>query len=130
MPQHQLSIRLLGLPEILVNQTPLVSLETVKASALVYYLAATGGVHGRVEVAELFWPDSELKLARRNLRNRLVVIRQHLGDYFAITRESIQFKPLFESHVDVHQLRFVALASTRIAVERVATYCSSQSERL
>ncbi|MEM7536145.1 MAG: BTAD domain-containing putative transcriptional regulator [Chloroflexota bacterium] len=94
-----------------MNQIPLASLETVKASALVYYLAVTERVHGRAELAELFWPDSELKLARRNLRNRLVVIRNHLGDYFTITRESLQFKPHFANQVDIHQLAAAASAA-------------------
>src|SRR5438105_695858 len=73
----QLSIRLLGAPEIQIAEAPLV-LNNQKARALVYYLAATGQPHTRDHLATLLWSESLESNALHSLRSSLYHIRQAL----------------------------------------------------
>ena len=49
---------MLGTPRIEVDGEPL-GVDTRKATALLAYLAVTGGVHGRDLLVDLLWPDAE-----------------------------------------------------------------------
>ncbi len=53
----QLTIRLLGTPEVLFAGTPLL-LHDQKARALLYYLAAAGRPRSRDYLANLLWSES------------------------------------------------------------------------
>ena len=53
-----LRIDVLGTPRIEVDGEAL-GVDTRKATALLAYLAVTGGVHGRDLLVDLLWPDSE-----------------------------------------------------------------------
>jgi len=73
----QLSIRLLGAPEVQIAEAPL-ALNNQKARALLYYLAATGQPHTRDHLATLLWSESLESNALHSLRSSLYHIRQAL----------------------------------------------------
>src|SRR5207237_2525445 len=73
----QLSIRLLGAPEVQIAEAPLV-LNHQKARALLYYLTATGQPHTRDHLATLLWSESLESNALHSLRSSLYHIRQAL----------------------------------------------------
>ena len=73
----QLTIRLLGAPDVLLAGSPLL-LHDQKARALLYYLAATGRPCARDYLANLLWSESFESNARHSLRSSLYHIRQAL----------------------------------------------------
>jgi len=73
----QLSIRLLGAPEVQIAESPL-ALNHQKARALLYYLAATGQPQTRDHLATLLWSESFQSNALHSLRSSLYHIRQAL----------------------------------------------------
>src|SRR5579884_1146985 len=80
----QLTIRLLGAPEVCVAGAPLV-LHNQKAKALLYYLATTGQTHTRDHLATLLWSESPESNARHSLRSSLYHIRHALHAHCADT---------------------------------------------
>jgi predicted ATPase/DNA-binding SARP family transcriptional activator len=75
----QLSLRLLGAPEVRHSGAP-VTFATRKALALLVYLAVEGGRHSRERIADLFWPDSDPERGRAALRRTLARLREALGE--------------------------------------------------
>src|SRR5437660_5627773 len=73
----QLTMRLLGAPDVRIAGAPL-ALHDQKARALLYYLAATGSLHTRDHLATLLWSESPESNARHSLRSSLYHIRQAL----------------------------------------------------
>ena len=73
-----LRIDVLGTPRIEVDGEPL-GVDTRKATALLAYLAVTGGVHGRDLLVDLLWPDAEPDRGRAALRRTLSTLRSALG---------------------------------------------------
>ncbi len=73
----QLSIRLLGSPEVQIAEALLV-LPHQKARALLYYLAATGQPHTREHLATFLWSESLQSNALHSLRSSLYHLRQTL----------------------------------------------------
>src|SRR5215208_5514724 len=77
--QKRLSLRLLGPPEVSLQELSL-RFGIKKQLALLCYLAAEGGRrHHRRELAELLWPRSDERHARADLRSVLSRLRQSLG---------------------------------------------------
>jgi DNA-binding SARP family transcriptional activator len=74
-----LSIRLLGPPEASLCGRGL-RFGTKKALALLCYLATEGSNHPRGKLAELFWPRSNERHARTDLRSTLSRLRKALGE--------------------------------------------------
>ena len=79
-----LSIKLLGSPESSVGSDRL-HFRTKKTYALLYYLAAEGGMHRREKLAELLWPGSvdgrtPLRSALANLRRTLDAAEEGLAE--------------------------------------------------
>jgi DNA-binding SARP family transcriptional activator/predicted ATPase len=75
-----LSLRLLGLPIIEWDGTAIGRFQTVKALALLAYLAIErSGKHSRVNLITLFWPDLPEDKARQNLSQTLTRLRAALG---------------------------------------------------
>src|SRR5437867_5454629 len=72
---RRVSINLLGVPEVLVSGTPL-ALSHQKASALLFFLAATGKAHTRDYLATLLWDETSANEARHSLRSSLYRLRQ------------------------------------------------------
>lgn len=93
-PQN-LSISLLGHPEIRVDGVAIEDKFQTKVLALLVYLAAERRPHSREQLIDLFWPDVEPETGRSNLRVTLYRLRQNLGDerYLRSTRESLLLDP-------------------------------------
>src|SRR6266851_2523460 len=74
-----LRLAVLGPPEIFHDGSRL-SFALRKAQALLLYLAVQGGMHSRSQLAAFLWPDSESSIARKALRNAIVLLRSLLAD--------------------------------------------------
>ena len=105
----RLAIRLLGPFEVTLKGKPITSFETIKARALLAYLAAeAGSPHRREALAEMLWPDRPEGAARANLRHTLRALRLAIGDHQAqppflhTTRQAIALNPDADCWVDTH----------------------------
>ncbi len=91
-----LHIRLLGGPDIRLDEQP-VYLETTKTLALLAYLVMRPGPHQREMLASLLWGDQEASRAARSLRRALWNIRHSLcpgGEecpYLIASRHAVAF---------------------------------------
>jgi predicted ATPase/DNA-binding SARP family transcriptional activator len=72
-----LSLRLLGRPEVSCGGQ-LLQFRSRKELALLFYLAAEGGLQPREKLAALFWPESGEDQSRASLRNALYGLRKTL----------------------------------------------------
>jgi DNA-binding SARP family transcriptional activator/tetratricopeptide (TPR) repeat protein len=99
--EKRLSLRLLGPPEASLEGLP-VRFRIKKELALLCYLAAEGGSHPRRELAELFWPESEKRNARADLRAVLHKLRKTLREesahdgmarFFVIESNRLELEP-------------------------------------
>jgi DNA-binding SARP family transcriptional activator/tetratricopeptide (TPR) repeat protein len=77
--EKPLSIRVLGLPEVSFEGRCL-RFGRKKVLALLCYLATEGRKRSRRELAELFWPTSDERRARKDLRSALTRLRKALGE--------------------------------------------------
>jgi DNA-binding SARP family transcriptional activator/predicted ATPase len=84
-----LQIRLLGAPEIILNDAPVTDLISVKAQALLFYLAATGRRHTRSTLGALLWGDVPEPTSRANLRKALQQLRRLFSTFLHIQRDSV-----------------------------------------
>ncbi|MBN1536262.1 MAG: AAA family ATPase [Anaerolineales bacterium] len=75
-----LAIRLLGIPEVVINEKP-VHFKTNKVLALLVFLTMEQKRYSREYLIALLWPDSSENLGRASLRNALAHLRTILGDY-------------------------------------------------
>ncbi len=100
-----LVISLLGSPQIVLNGSSL-QFGSVKAIALLAYLATSGMLHDRAELAALLWPESDSKRGRGALRYTLSLLKKELGDGFLlINRRQIGMNPEANWTADVVALR-------------------------
>ncbi len=72
-----LTIRLMGNPEITIDQRPL-SFRTREELAILIYLLVERGMHGRESLMALLWPDRPAKKATNTLRGILSRLRNAL----------------------------------------------------
>ncbi len=72
-PMPKLEFKLLGSPQILLDGQPLVlqPRNSVKAKAILYYLAASGLPQSRERLAGLLWSDWPERKARDYLRGEI-----------------------------------------------------------
>ncbi|HEY7258079.1 MAG TPA: hypothetical protein VH459_03375, partial [Gaiellales bacterium] len=73
-----LRIDVLGTPRIVVDGEPL-HVDTRKATAMLAYLAVSGGPQARELLVELLWPDTDPDRGRAALRRTLSALRSALG---------------------------------------------------
>src|SRR5690242_5748360 len=99
----QLEITTLGGVLFKQNRIPLIGLSSLKARALVIYLARTGRPHSRESLAGLFWPDLSARLALANLRKLLTRLRPYLGTYLVINHQTIAFDQTQPFRLDVQE---------------------------
>jgi DNA-binding SARP family transcriptional activator len=109
-----LSIRLLGPPQITLDENSITDLGSDKVRALLFYLAAEPDQpHRRETLAGLLWPDYPERSARTSLRSALADLRKAIGDRQAeppllhISRQTIQLNADSDAWCDA-----VAFAST------------------
>ncbi|MCB8943204.1 MAG: hypothetical protein H6658_05570 [Ardenticatenaceae bacterium] len=110
-----LTITLLGSPQIVLNGRSL-HFRSVKAIALLAYLATSGTLHSRGELAALLWPESDHKRARGALRYTLSLLKKELGDEFLITnRRQIGLNPQADWTADIVTMRrLLALQTSEV----------------
>ncbi len=106
-----LEINLIGQLQVLLDGSPVKSLESVKVRALLAYLAVESDhAHARSSLVGLLWPDYPEESARHNLRQALFNLRTSLGDqnakapYFTITRDAVQMNRESDYSLDLDQL--------------------------
>jgi predicted ATPase/DNA-binding SARP family transcriptional activator len=85
----RLEIFLLGTPKLRLLGENDFRIKSVKARALVYYLAMTGRVHTRAALATLLWGDQPEGAARNNLSRALIDVGALAGRYIVIDRHSV-----------------------------------------
>ena len=100
-----LTITLLGSPTVVLNGRSL-QFGSVKAIALLAYLATSGMLRDRSELAVLLWPESDSKRARGALRYTLSLLKKELSDDFLlVNRRQIGLNPQASWQVDVVSVR-------------------------
>ena len=131
-----LNITLLGSFAVHIDEVDVDRFSTVKARALLAYLAIEGDRPlDRSHLAEVFWPDRLEESARGSLRHALSNLRKILGDkkieppYLLITRRMVQLHPdaLAAGTIQVDVDRFQALyrkagTEPHVAGEAIALY--------
>ena len=87
-----LHIKVFGAPSITLDGQPVVGFISAKAMAVIYFLAATQRPQARAVLATLLWTNSSDVYAKKNLRNVLSNLRDVLGPFLDITRDTVQLK--------------------------------------
>ncbi|MCB9077406.1 MAG: tetratricopeptide repeat protein [Anaerolineaceae bacterium] len=100
----RLEIYLLGGLTIKKNGEPVEGLVSRKAEALLAYLVCTGRPQSRETLGDMFWDDRSQTKALGNLRVLLTSLRQHLGDYLDINRQTVTFNLASNYRLDVVEL--------------------------
>ncbi|MBX3055028.1 MAG: tetratricopeptide repeat protein [Anaerolineae bacterium] len=103
----KLRLKLLGTPSVFIGEDPVTGFVSNKATALLFYLAATGKSHTRETLAGLLWGDSDEERARKNLRDVLFNLRPIVGNYLLISRQTIELNMAANHDVDV--VRFTTM---------------------
>ena len=104
--EQDLRVRVLGGGELAVSGRPL--LASVKAAALLVYLAVTGTGHSRSALAGLLWSDLPEQTARANLRMVLSKLRRVLPDHLEVTRQAVALASGQDVWVDAVEVARVA----------------------
>ncbi|ETX05230.1 MAG: hypothetical protein ETSY2_24180 [Candidatus Entotheonella gemina] len=86
-----------------MGQRPLTDFATMKARALLIYLAMIPGPHSRDELAHLLWSDMPDRQAKKNLRNTLPNLKALVGPHLMITRHALALNRDHACEVDVEQ---------------------------
>lgn len=89
----QLRILLLGGLTIRVDDRVIAGFKSRKAEAILAYLAYRARPQTREHLAALFWEGSDPEQAAANLRKTLSDLRQQLGQFLLISRETVSLDP-------------------------------------
>lgn len=107
-----LDIKLLGAPQILLNGAPLIlRRNSIKARAILYYLAATRAPESRERLAGFFWSDWPETKARAYLRGELHLLGE-LKDVYLLDVEGRLLLAQDKMHVDLCKLQETAANPT------------------
>ncbi len=87
----KLELKLLGSPEVWLDGQAVTGFRSGKARALLYYLAVSGRAQPRSVLAGWFWGGVAESHARRSLTVTLSNLRQLVGGYLDIARETVAF---------------------------------------
>lgn len=115
-----LTVRLFGAPQITLGDVPVTNFITRKAEALFLYLVATKRPHMRDALATLLWADEDHQRTKKNLRDILPNLREQLGDYLLITRDSIAFHATLPYWLDL-ELFQTHLQPMNLSIENIHT---------
>lgn len=117
----RLELLLLGGMEIRLDGAPLTAFISVKAPALLAYLAVVGRPVQRDLLATLFWGEMGDADAKNNLRQALTNLRKTCDPFLEITRDSASMRAGADYWLDVAEfVRAVRTASKLAPVERIA----------
>ncbi len=123
----RLSLSLLGLFQVTLDEKPVTDFESNKVRVLLAYLAVEADrVHRREALAELLWPGRGKRSALANLRYALYNLRNRIGDreadppFLLITRRTLQFnrESDYTLDVEVFEKRISESANRRACPER------------
>src|SRR5262245_24518719 len=131
----QLSLKLLGAPEVRHGERQLL-FPTRKTLAILIYLLVEGGRHTRDKLTALFWPDSDQVRGRASLRRALSSIRQTIDDldrspssqHLLVEQDVVGTNILADLDIDLRSIE-AALAANEsdqtqlAALERAAALC-------
>ncbi|MFO7635530.1 MAG: NB-ARC domain-containing protein [Caldilinea sp.] len=107
-----LDLKLLGAPQITLNGEPLtLRRNSIKARAILYYLAAIGTPEPRERLAGLFWSDWPEPKARAYLRGELHLLID-LKDAYLLDADGRIGLIAERSRVDLRELQRVATSTT------------------
>jgi DNA-binding SARP family transcriptional activator len=114
-------IRTLGPLEV-VSENGLVQLRSLKARALLVYLArAPGRAHPRAGLAGLLWPDAGEQAARASLRQALAKLRKALGNgTLAAERSEVTFLGDSPWRLDINELERLATTQELSALRQAS----------
>jgi DNA-binding SARP family transcriptional activator len=101
---NDLEISTLGGLEIRHGGAPVSGFTSRKVEALLVYLACTRRPHSRDVLADLLWDDLSQSRAMGNLRVVLHSLRQQLGSYVEISRDTVALNPESTVWLDVAEL--------------------------
>lgn len=96
-----LTLKLLGKPQVSRDTSPVAGFISIKAQALLFYLAVARRPHARESLAGLLWGDMSEDRASKNLRNALSNLRGLVGDHLLITRAEVAFNQAAPYWLDV-----------------------------
>jgi predicted ATPase/DNA-binding SARP family transcriptional activator len=126
-----LAIALLGPLEVTLDGEPVSRLTSLKAQALLAYLALERGhPHPRASLAALLWPEQLDADALHNLRQALSQLRAAVGDgqaqhpFLEVTRATLTFDPRSDCWLDAEVFGQALAASRRHAHPRLEA-CAS-----
>jgi DNA-binding SARP family transcriptional activator len=85
----RLEIQTLGGLTITLDGQPVSGFASRKTEALLVYLACTRHAHPREVLAEMFWEERSQAQSVSNLRATLTSLRQQVGPYVDITRDTV-----------------------------------------
>jgi DNA-binding SARP family transcriptional activator/predicted ATPase len=111
-------IRTLGATAIWIESQPIHERISSKAQAVLIYLACRREVYSREVLAEFFWPERPQSQSLANLRKVVGQLRQAIGPYLSITRQTIGIDPAYDIRLDVEMFE-AELAAVERADEGV-----------
>ncbi len=94
-----LEIRLLGIPQVSLDQQIVEGLRR-KNRALLFYLAGQNGEVARARLLSFFWPDHERSAAMPILRTMIHELRKYLGEAFHADDKILSLSP--DTYIDLH----------------------------
>ncbi|HHY54072.1 MAG TPA: AAA family ATPase [Chloroflexi bacterium] len=107
-----LNLKLLGAPQITLHDAPFtLRRNSIKARALLYYLATVGTLEPRERLAGLFWSDWPEAKARAYLRGEVHLLSD-LKDVYLLDADGRLGLNLERCRVDVREVQRVLAAST------------------
>ena len=114
-----LKLALMGQMKLSLAAQPLSDLASVKAQALLCFLAVDGRSHSRQYLSHLLWSDLPDSDARRNLRGDLLKLRQFVAPYLDISNHSLRFMREADHWLDVTHFRQLT-ASSKATLQQLA----------
>jgi len=109
---QKLKLSLLGVPQIYLDEEPLIDQLAVREQALLFYLVVNGQVRNRSNIASLLWNATLDTQALKNLRDVLPNLRRRLGSYLLITHHSVGFNRQADYWLDVETFQHTLQAHT------------------
>lgn len=114
-----LKLKLLGHPEISINNNQIIDIMSSKAQAILFYLAVTNQPQSRTTLAGLLWGDMPESSARTNLRKALADLRHSVDDYLDINRHEVAFKPNCDIWIDTAYFTVNIDSSTALDIQQL-----------
>src|SRR4051794_7679308 len=106
---HKLELTFLGTLDVHIDGKPASNFRSLKAQALLCYLAVSERVHSRTALSGLLWGDTPEEQARASLRQALSNLTELFPGCLTVTRQTIAFDHQHPYFLDTE--RFEAAAA-------------------